>query len=253
MSIDIKKLNKVINIILIILLVLMIIFLSDCIIEKNKIDNIVDEFKSRGQLVYQNDIYSYYKVEKKYEYEDTSNILDNYSDINVGTTGDIYVTNRNPLSGFFVTKWLSRLSYIGHGGIVYSEDGSKMVEIVGNEGRENNVVKINDNTWLEIDSPNYIILRPKNITNEQKDIIQSECNKILGSRYNYFFLISSNKRFYCTDLISYIYKKVDIILNKDMFFTTGSDIIVNDDTYMIYYRERYINNKKVCYNIYYLA
>ena len=224
----------------------------DNIIEKNNIDNQIEEFKSRGEIIYQDDIYSYYKVCKKYDYEDTNNIVESYDDKFVGTIGDIYVTNRNPLPSFFVTKWLSRLSYIGHCGIVYSEDGSKTVEIVGNKSREENVVKIYDNEWLDIDSPNYIILRLKDINAKDKENIVNECNNVLSCKYNYLFLFHNKKRFYCTDLISYIYKTVNINLNSDYFFTTGSDLVENDSTYMIYYRERYVENNKVKYNIYYL-
>lgn len=252
MYISLKKINILIISILAIILLLSSIFLVDNVIEKNNIDKQIEVFKSRGELIYRNDIYNYYEVRKKYDYEDTSNIVDNYDDKNVGTIGDIYVTNRNPLPSFFVTQWLSRLSYIGHCGIVYSENGSKMVEIVGNKEREENVVKIYDNEWLDIDSPNYIILRLKDIDDNKKENIVSECNKILGCKYNYLFLFHSEKKFYCTDLISYIYKKIGINLNDDYFFTTGSDLIENESTYMIYYREKYIEDGKAKYNIYYL-
>ena len=252
MYIYIKKINIVIIYTLICILFLSIIFLNDNINEKKKIDNEIIEFKSRGELIYQNDIYSYYKVDKKYDYEDSSNIVNTYDDKFVGSTGDIYVTNRNPLPSFFVTKWLSRLSYIGHCGIVYSDDGSKMVEIVGNKSRDENVVRIVDNEWLDIDSPIYIIVRLKNIDDNLKNNIVNECDDLLGCRYNYLFLFKSKKRFYCTDLISHIYKKLDININKDGLFTTGNDIVENNNTYMIYYRERYVENGKVKYNVYYL-
>ena len=248
-----KRINIIILLILLMVLFLSLTFLVDNVIEKKHIDKKINEFVSRGELIYQNDIYTYYKVSKKYDYEDTSNIINEYNDKTVGTVGDIYLSNRNPVNGFFITKWLSRLSYIGHGGVVFSEDGSKMLEIVGNKSRKENVVKIYENTWLDIDSPSYVMLRVKDIDNIDKENIINEGNKILGCRYNYSFIFSSKKRFYCTDLISYIYNCIDIKLNKDMFFTTGNDIIDNDNTYMIYYRQRYVKNGKVCYNIYYLS
>jgi hypothetical protein len=42
----------------------MVIFFVDCICEKNIIDKKILEFKNRGEYVYQNDIYTYYKVKK---------------------------------------------------------------------------------------------------------------------------------------------------------------------------------------------
>ena len=237
---------------LIIILILLCIFLFDSFIEDSAINKSIDEFKSRGVLVYEENNYSYYKISKKYDYEDCSNIIDTYTDINIGTIGDIYISNRDPLGGFFITEWISRISWIGHAGIIYSEDGSKTLEIVGNKSKEENVVKVYDNTWMKIDSEEYLILRVKGISNKEKEEIINVSNNLMGSRYNYLFLFSSNKRFYCTDLISNIYNNLDINLNKDYLFTTGSDIASNDNTYIIYYRERYIKNNKVCYNIYYL-
>lgn len=248
----VKKYFKIINMIIIILLTLMVIFFVDCICEKNIIDKKILEFKNRGEYVYQNDIYTYYKVKKTHQYEDTSNILNKCEDMNVGTVGDVYLTNRNPIKGFFVTDLISKISYIGHGGMIYNQKGTQMIEIVGNKGLNKNKVEINYNDWLKIDSPTYIVLRSKSIDDNKKDILKKESQDVLGCRYNYT-LISNNKTFYCTDLISYLYKKININLNKDYFFTTGSDIITNNDMYMIYYRERYIKNNKICYNIYYLS
>jgi len=239
--------------ILLLIVLFIIIFFVDNTFEKAKIDKKINDFISRGQLIYQDETFSYYKVTKKYEYEDTKKVVNNYDDNFVGTIGDIYLSNRNPAPGFFVTKWISRLSYIGHGGVVFSDDGSQMLEIVGNKEIKNNVVKIEDNNWLTIDSPKYVILRVKDIDIDKKETIINEGNKILGCKYNYSFIFPSNKRFYCTNLISYLYKKLDINLNKDLFFTTGNDIIENENTYMIYYRQRYTRNNKVCYNIYYLS
>ena len=247
-----KKYFKIINTVIFVLLICALSFFIDGIIEKNKTNKKIEEFKSRAELIYENDIYTYYKVSKKHQYEDTSNIVKNYDDINVGTTGDIYLTNRNPINGFFVTSLISKMSYIGHGAMIYDEKGKEIVEIVGNKSWEENEVKIVENKWLTIDSPNYIILRSKNIDSKRKEVLKEESNNILGSKYNYTF-ISNKKTFYCTDMISYLYKKINIKLNKDFFFTTGSDIITNNEMYIIYFRERYIKNNKVCYNVYYLS
>ena len=247
-----KKYFKIINITIFIVLICTLFFFIDGITEKNKIDKIINEYISRAEFVYQNDIYTYYKVIKKHQYEDTNNILENYNDVNVGTTGDIYLTNRNPINGFFVTGLISKMSYIGHGGMIFDKNGKRIVEIVGNKSWAENEVRINDNTWLTKDSPNYIVLRNKNINNNEKEILKKESEKILGSKYNYTF-ISNKKTFYCTDMISYLYKQIKIKLNKDLFFTTGSDIITNNEMYIIYYRERYIKDNKVCYNVYYLS
>lgn len=246
------KLYKGCIYILFVLLILFIIFIIDNSLENKKINGLIDDFTSRGVMVEEIDNYTYYKVTKKYEYEDCSNICDSYLDINIGTIGDIYISNRDPLGGFFVTEWISRFSWIGHAGLITSYNGDKMVEIVGNESFKENVVKINDNNWMKIDSDKHIVLRVKNISNTDKEKIVEKSNETLGCRYDYTFMFGGNKRFYCTNLVSYIYKKIDVDLNRDNLFTTGSDMISNDNTYIIYYKERYIKNNKVCYNIYYL-
>lgn len=247
-----KKYYKAINITIIIILGLTLIFLSDGIIEKSKINQKIEDFISRSIYLYENEMYTYYKVPRKYIYEETDKILNSPEDKFVGTTGDIYLSNRNPINGFFLTKWISKMSYIGHGGMVYSNDGSQMIEITGNKGRKENIVKVIDNTWLTIDSPNYVILRVKDINDTKRERLVQEGNKIIGKRYNYTF-ISNKNSFYCTDMISYLFNRIDVKLNNDSFFTTGSDIITDDDTYIIYYREKIFKNDKVHYNIYYMS
>ncbi len=247
-----KKRYKCLGYILIILILLITIFIIDTSIESNNIDKEIEEFKSRAVFVETINNFNYFKVIKKYDYEDCSNICNNHTDLNVGTIGDIYISNRDPLGDFFITEWISKIAWIGHAGVVYNEDATKMVEIVGNDTKENNVVKIYENTWLSKDSLEYIVLRVKDINEKSKMSIVEESEKLLGHRYDYTFLFGGNKRFYCTNLVSYIYKKIGIKLNNDMLFTTGSDMITNENTYMIYYREKFIKDNKVYYNIYYL-
>ncbi len=247
-----KLIKRFVNLFIVILL-LFVIFIIDGAIESNKINKDIENFKNRGQLVYQNDIYTYYKVSKLYDYEDCNNVVDSYDDKFVGDVGDIYLTDRDPLGGFFITDWISKITWIGHGSIVYNSSATEMLEIVGNKSKEENVVKVVDNIWLDIDSPRYVMLRVKDMDNQKRNIIKQESDKLLGCKYNYLFMFGGNKRFYCTDLISKIYKKIDINTNKDYFFTTGSDIISNEETYLIYYREKYTKNNKECYNIYYLS
>ena len=139
------------------------IFIFDITFESNEIDKDIIEFKSRAVYVDSIDNFNYYKVIKKYDYEDSRNICNNYTDISVGTIGDIYVTNSDPLGGFFVTEWISKYAWIGHAGMIYNEEGTKTIEIIGNGNKKDNIVKIYDNDWLEKVSSELIILRVKDI------------------------------------------------------------------------------------------
>lgn len=247
----IKAINKLFSF-FIILLLLFTIFIIDGGVESNILNNEINEFKKRGQLVYVNNNVNYYEIHPKYEYEDSKNIVRGYDNINIGTTGDIYITDRNPINDFFITDWLSKLTWIGHCGLIYNYEGTLMTEIVGNKKRKDNVVKIKENDWFNNDSKHSIVLRVKDISNNDKEKIQYESRKVLGCKYNYSFIFNSNKSFYCSDLVTYIYKKIDINLNSDYFFSTGSDIISNDNTYIIYYKERVDTKEKTYYNVYYL-
>lgn len=248
----IRYLNKVICLIIIIFF-FFTIFVIDGYIESDNVNEQINDFKKRGQLVYQNKNTNYYKVVKQYEYEDANNVLREYENINIGTVGDIYISDRDPAHNFFVTKWLSRQNWIGHLGMVYNKDATQMIEIVGNKSLKENVVKIWDNNWMNVSSPRYLIMRIKGINENKKSDLINESNKILGSKYNYTFLFQNNKKFYCSSVVSHIYNKIGIQLDKDRFITTGSDIITNNETYIIFYRETIYKKGNQAYNIYFLA
>ena len=244
---------KRMSILLLIILILLSIFVFDILIESKDVNKSIEDFKNRGELIYETSNTEYYIVRKKYDYEDTSStILRTFNNNYVGTTGDIYISDRNPTS-IFLTRWISTKAWIGHCGMICSEDGKEMLEISGNLSYEDNEVKKWPNTWLNHQSPRHIVLRVKQINNDSKKQILDISNTLLGKRYNYTFVFGSENRFYCTDLISYIYDQINININEDKFVTTGSDMITSDNTYIIYYKEECLKNNNTFYKIYYLA
>ena len=247
-----RAFKKIISL-LIILLLFVFIFIVDSVIESNQIKEKVHEFKERGELVYEYNNKHFYKVLKAYEYEDTSSpILREYSESKVGTTGDIHISNRDPID-FFLTEHISKYIYIGHSGMVYDENEENTVEVSGNISYEDNVVKTWKNSWLYGESPNYIFLRVKGMNDEKKTQFKEECDKLMGQSFNYNFICKINNKHYCSELVSYVYEKLGYNLNEDYYATTGADYIVDDDTYIIFYQEQFIKENKVHYNIYYLA
>lgn len=244
---------KKINILIIGLLLIFICFIFDSIIEDKQINSKVQEFKNRGILVYETSNKHYYEVKRKYEYEDTNSpILRSYGSDYFGTTGDIYISNRDPLD-FFVTEKISKHIYIGHSGMVYDADAKYTIEIVGNKEKENNVLKLWENNWLRTPTNNYVFLRVKGMDNEKKEKLIANCQLEIGKPFNYTILFNNKNKFYCSDFISYIYDTIDINLNTDYFATTGADYITNDETYLIYYQETIYQNNEQHYNIYYLT
>ncbi len=105
----------------------------------------------------------------------------------------------------------------------------------------------------------FIGLRVKNITSEQIDgAVNYAQDKVDKNLYNFLFFLDMEYKFYCTDLVSRAYQSVMVdenrqknysrALNDDRFITSVNDLILSDETYMIFYVE-YIDD---VWHIYYL-
>lgn len=105
----------------------------------------------------------------------------------------------------------------------------------------------------------FVGLRVKGVTSEQMDgAIQYAEDKVDFNLYNFLFFLDMKYKFYCTDLISRAYQHVMVeeskqrnyakALNDDRFITSVNDLILSDDTYLIFYVE-VIDD---IWNIYYL-
>lgn len=225
------------------------------IVENISIRNKIEEFKDRGVFVYENSNTRFYEVSKKYDYEDNKkHVLDNYGDLNVGSKTDIFLTSRNPLPGSVTTGLVSKLIWIGHAGMVIDDEGKTTIEITGND--VNNFVSIYNNTWLEdsLDTTKEIALvRIKNIDSEKEQKILDYLQDKLDYPYNYTFIFNQKKSYYCTDLMSRSVKAAGININYDKLVTTGADILYSKNVYLVYYRERVVENDGIKFNVYYLG
>jgi len=247
------KILKIFNFILIGVLIFVYVFLANGFIEKGIVTNEINEFKERGvfteQIIINKQKVNMYKVIKKYEYEDISRPIyefDGY-DYNLGSKTDITITSRNPMRhsdsalvkdvcGFFANNF-----YLGHATINVTDNGSHYVESIGN-GSSNKVEK-NRNTWIDTeirgkDVTNKIVgIRIKNTTAELRNQITEEVLDKVGCEYNYNFFFPHKDKYYCTDLITRSLYKFGIDLNYDNFFAIGNDLILSDETYLIFYIE----------------
>lgn len=211
----------------------------------------INNFIKRGEYVSTINKTEYYKVVKKYDYEDTKNVIEELEDIYVGSVGDIYISSKDPLD-FFLTKYLSKRLRIGHAAIVQSENAKTMVEVTGNSTKENNVVKEVSNTWLEKKNDEITILRAKNINEESKQKIQKSLKEKYGLSYNYLFLVHAENRYYCLDLCSRVYEEIGVDIDQKAIITFGSSMIKNDNTYIIYYKKK-VQSDNINYRVYYLS
>ena len=210
----------------------------------NRTKKAIKAFTDRGVFVCSIGNVEYYKVPKKYSYEDANGIIDGYGDHTIGTIGDIYVNDGNPMGifgGDFVTKRL----FIGHGSIVSDNDGSHIYEIMGY--LPYNYLKESDNGWYgETITINMVVLRPKQVN---KEILVDYLKENEGAKYNFFFITHPKHRFYCLDLLSRSLRAAGSEVENNIA-TLGCDFICSDELYMIYYKEC-IGYRK--YRIYYLS
>jgi|SRR5690554_5704074 len=244
---------KKVLIIIIAILSFGVIFIVNGVVERITIDKELNDFKDRAVFVIERGNTRYYEVKAEYDYEDTSrHIKDSISDIQIGATGDIYVTSRNPVPGSVFLGFVSKLTWIGHAGLVIDDKGRETIEIVGNVNRESNVVKAYENTWIEGGkyTDQIAVLRIKDTTEKQRDMMVEYAESKIGMPYNYTFLFNRKNSFYCSDLVSRAVAHAGININYDHLATTGSDMIVSENTYLIYYRERISDNR---FAVYYLT
>lgn len=223
-------------------LILFIAFTVNGIVENFVVRKQIKDFMSRGIYIepsqefdYDSDFVRYYMVKKKYDHEDIDVHNYDFKSNFVGTTGDILLTNRNPLPELEFLKPIVKFFWLGHSAIITDDMGKYMIEIVGNDSLESNEVRESVNDFGSVYNGEAVGVRVKNITNEQKANIITVTDKYYGKKYNFLFIIKLVNRFYCLDLVSRILEEVDIKVNYDFWITTGSDMIVSSSTYIFYY------------------
>lgn len=251
-----------------VLFVWLVLFVANGFLERGVVNSILNEFKERGTYEKTIDIQGQkvdiYTVKVKYDYEDASTFVFDDSELSkfyIGSSTDIIITTRNPLRMYDlaivrdIAGITANLFYAGHATINVAEDGSEVVECVGNVPGNNGVRKVEQN-WIftEVrygnDAQRILGLRLKNISFDQKERICTYVTGLVGKEYNYFLPFYVKNKYYCTDLISRTLIKEDININYDSFYTTGNDIIISDVTYPIFLCERIEEGH---FEIYYLC
>ncbi|HPT88888.1 MAG TPA: YiiX/YebB-like N1pC/P60 family cysteine hydrolase [Bacilli bacterium] len=245
------RFQKYLKRLLLFLLALAFIFTVNGTIERQYVKREIRDFVSRAEYIAPGVLFDYddtkerfYIVRKKYDYEDVNYNTYDYINEYIGSTGDIIVTNRNPLSEIKILDSLIVHFWIGHAGLVLTDDGSQTLEIVGNDTLESNEVLELDNTFnINLRGEEVVGLRIKGITSENKERIQVIKDKYLGKKYNYLFIINLANRFYCIDLITRVLEDVGIRINYDFWVSTGNDMITSKNTYLFYYS--YVDKKGI--------
>ena len=219
----------------------------------------VEQFKSRGE--YQDSISTnkikFYKVAAKDD-EDSSReaFLSNGSTIYPGSKGDILVSTQatlvNPIISGIVTYYVG-----GHATIVtdnfydYQVDSNKYgsVEATGLNPYDNRSVVSSRGYWTDNEPFTEVIGLRVNMSESEIKGVVADAMALVGDDYNYSFLFDTDKKSYCSDIVTKVFSQIDINLNKDSFATTIYDLIVADKTYISYYSYY----EKDVLNVYYLG
>ena len=141
------KTIKILNLILLIVLICFGIFLLNGVFEYFVVQDKIAEFKARAvedPEVDPNRADMYYYRIKATEDEDASrNVFDKQKRY-IGSKGDVVTSNRNPLREYTLLSKLvgpfAKYLYLGHTNIIITDDGSRVVETIGNSAWENNIV-----------------------------------------------------------------------------------------------------------------
>lgn len=246
----------------------LLLFISNALFEKSVVNNEIEQFKERGIFEITTNIQGQnvdiYKVKPKYDYEDGKTFVFDSSFTSkyyIGSTLDIILTTRNPLRMYptalvrDTADIISKLAFSGHATMNIADDGSEIIECVGND-EDKNGVRIAEQIWVytEVrygnDAQIILGLRIKNIDELTKKNICNNVKKLEGKQYNYLLPFYSKNKYYCTDLISRVLKEENIRINYDGFYTTGNDIIISNQTYLIFLCERIEDGY---FKIYYLS
>ena len=244
------------------------LFMLNGVIEMKPVDLIISSFKERGEYLHSTYIngqkVDMYIVKSYYDYEKNdarTTFRKNEEGVyHIGSNLDIILTNRNPLRAEPMAivqdfgNFFAKNFFIGHASINVNEDGSEMIDAVGNSPEDNGVkIKLNDWISTEISRSNdaqmIIGLRIKNLNNEKIEKVNSNLLECEGLKYNYNLLISKKNSYYCTDLITRNLRKENIEIDYDGLYPTGNDFIISNNTFIIFICER-IEDK---FNIYYMS
>lgn len=81
-----------------------------------------------------------------------------------------------------------------------------------------------------------VVVVRADLDEEKKDKVLSLASGDLGDPYNYSFgIFDSKNKSICTDLVSKVFDKVNVNLNKDGMFVTTYDLVISSDVHIVYY------------------
>lgn len=228
---------KIVSISFLIFISFLALLTVDAVGENLLVDSQLREFISKGVFVEQVDEYCFYEVEIEEELR-TPSIEFSSRKIPLSVTpGDIYIYKESEIDVLPFAKEFISYFFGGHAGIVY--DDTKTIDAFGASfNPEDNIIDFSSNNVLSSYRQRDVIGLRVNATDEEVEKAVDFSYDAVGKSYNLSFVFNRKNSFYCTDLISRAYSKengLNFNLDQDGIATSCNDLVLSDDTYLIYY------------------
>lgn len=153
--------------------------------------------------------------------------------IKLESTYNLWVT---PFINFFIGGHAALCMDNYENDEVYLTD-EDLIETTYNDSHQEAFVS-SKNYWENTSfTEKYVILRVKNLTDEERYQALEKAVSMLGDPYNLTFIMNTKKSHYCSDLVTKAFKVVGKNTNYDGFATTVYDLLVSPDTEIVGYKE----------------
>ncbi len=217
---------------------------------------LIEQFKHRGTLdaSISTNMVKLYPIASD---EEIPTCYKNGSNVYPGYTGDILISLVSEIETPVIHDIVSFYAG-GHAAVVLGDyediDGTaNMDQTLESTGLvddiENAFVFSKNLYWVDMPIYKEVIGLRVSMSDQDRKRILTEAMAMIGEPYNYSFIIDTDDKSYCTDIITKIYHKIGINLNKDGFTTSVYDLLVSKDSYISYYH--YIDSEGVKH-VYYL-
>lgn len=167
-----------------------------------------------------------------------------YDVVNPGSPLDVIVKLESTFDIPFVTQFIN-FFIGGHAALccdTYDNDGlvlnnNYLIEATYNSAHDD-VFVCSKSYWEQIGfTERYIILRVKNLTDEDRTKVFEKAISMIGDKYNLSFIFNTHKYHYCSDLITKSFKAANRNTNYDGFATTIYDLVLSNDVEIVGYKE----------------
>lgn len=164
--------------------------------------------------------------------------------VNPGAPLDVIVKLESTYDIPFVTQFIN-FFIGGHAALccdTYNKDGlvlnnNYLIEATYNSAHDD-VFVCSKAYWEYISfTERYLVLRVKNLTDDDRAKVLEKAVSMIGDKYNLSFIFNTHKYHYCSDLITKCFRVVNRNTNYDGFATTIFDLVMSGDVEIVGYKE----------------